>query len=118
MRVQRIDLPDEVSARVYESMKQNFAKIASHLRAEGQKPRPASAPGPSASARKSSPMPSSDALGVRGEADAEAAADLRQGLLANPEFYAFYRSLQAYEGSLGKDGDVLVLSPDSEFFRY
>jgi modulator of FtsH protease HflC len=37
---------------------------------------------------------------------------------AHPDFYAFYRSLQAYERALGKDGDVLVLSPDSEFFRY
>ena len=37
---------------------------------------------------------------------------------AHPDFYAFYRSLQAYERTLGKDGDVLVLSPDSEFFKY
>ena len=36
----------------------------------------------------------------------------------NPEFYAFYRSLQAYERSLGKDGDLLVLTPDGEFFKY
>ena len=36
----------------------------------------------------------------------------------NPEFYSFYRSLQAYRNSLGKEGDVMVISPDSEFFRY
>ena len=36
----------------------------------------------------------------------------------NPEFYAFYRSLQAYRNSIGKEGDVLVVSPDSEFFKY
>ena len=36
----------------------------------------------------------------------------------NPEFYSFYRSLQAYRNSLGREGDVMVISPDSEFFRY
>ena len=51
VRVQRIDLPDEVAARVFESMKQSFVKTANRLRAEGQQQRHASAPRPSASAR-------------------------------------------------------------------
>jgi modulator of FtsH protease HflC len=118
VRVQAINLPDEVSARVYESMKQNFAKIASHLRAEGQ----SSAASISAAAdRESTEIIASaeqDALGVRGAADEQAADIYAKAYSAHPDFYAFYRSLQAYERSLGKDGDVLVLSPDSEFFRY
>jgi membrane protease subunit HflC len=118
VRVQAINLPDEVSARVYESMKQNFAKIASHLRAEGQ----SSAASISAAAdRESTEIIASaeqDALGVRGSADEQAADIYAKAYSAHPDFYAFYRSLQAYERSLGKDGDVLVLSPDSEFFRY
>jgi len=118
VRVQAINLPDEVSARVYESMKQNFAKIASHLRAEGQ----SSAASISAAAdRESTEIIASaeqDALGVRGGADEQAADIYAKAYSAHPDFYAFYRSLQAYERSLGKDGDVLVLSPDSEFFRY
>jgi membrane protease subunit HflC len=118
VRVQAINLPDEVSARVYESMKQNFAKIASHLRAEGQ----SSAASISAAAdRESTEIIASaeqDALGVRGGADEQAADIYAKAYSAHPDFYAFYRSLQAYERALGKDGDVLVLSPDSEFFRY
>src|SRR5580658_3497969 len=118
VRVQAINLPDEVSARVYESMKQNFAKIASHLRAEGQ----SSAASISAGAdRESTEIVASaeqDALGVRGSADEQAADIYAKAYSAYPDFYAFYRSLQAYERALGKDGDVLVLSPDSEFFRY
>jgi modulator of FtsH protease HflC len=118
VRVQAINLPDEVSARVYESMKQNFAKIASHLRAEGQ----SSAASISAGAERQSTeiiaSAEQDALGVRGSADEEAADIYAKAYSAHPDFYAFYRSLQAYERSLGKDGDVLVLSPDSEFFKY
>jgi modulator of FtsH protease HflC len=118
VRVQAINLPDEVSARVFESMKQNFAKIASHLRAEGQ----SSAASISADANRQSTEIIADAeknaLGVRGAADEQAADIYAKAYAAHPDFYAFYRSLQAYERALGKDGDVLVVSPDSEFFRY
>ena len=55
---------------------------------------------------------------MRGQADAEAAAIYSRAYSRNPEFYSFYRTLQAYERSLGKDGDVLVVSPDGEFFKY
>src|SRR5262249_50628255 len=97
VRVQRIDLPDDVSTRVYESMKQNFVKIASKLRAEGQ----------SASARIRASAERSrteilanaerDALRVRGEGDAQAAQTYAKAYSKDPEFYSFYRSLQAYE---------------------
>jgi len=118
VRVQRIDLPDEVASRVYESMKQSFAKTASRLRAEGQSA--------SASIRASAERERTviladaerDALRVRGEGDAAAAQIYARAYAKNPEFYAFYRSLQAYEHSLGKEGDLLVLTPDGEFFRY
>ena len=118
VRVQRIDLPDDVSTRVYESMKQNFVKIASKLRAEGQ----------SASVRIRASAERSrteiladaerDALRVRGDGDATATQTYSKAYSKDPEFYAFYRSLQAYERSLGKDGDLLVISPDGEFFKY
>jgi membrane protease subunit HflC len=118
VRVQRIDLPDEVAARVYESMKQSFAKTASRLRAEGQQE--------SATIRASAERQRTviladaerDALRVRGEGDATAAQTYAHAYSKNPEFYAFYRSLQAYDRSLGKDGDLLVVTPDGEFFRY
>jgi membrane protease subunit HflC len=118
VRVQRIDLPDEVSSRVYESMKQNFAKIASRLRAEGLS---ASARIRSTAERQRTEILADadrDALRVQGEADAQATQTYARAYSRNPEFYAFYRSLQAYERSLGKDSDLLVLSPDGEFFKY
>jgi membrane protease subunit HflC len=118
VRVQRIDLPDEVAARVYESMKQSFARTASRLRAEGQQE--------SATIRATAERERTvilaeaerDALHTRGEGDAAATQIYSRAYSKNPEFYAFYRSLQAYERSIGKEGDLLVLTPDGEFFRY
>jgi modulator of FtsH protease HflC len=118
VRVQRIDLPDEVAARVYESMKQSFAKTANRLRAEGQ----AASAGIRATAERQRTEivanAERDALRVRGEGDATAAQTYAHAYSKDPEFYAFYRSLQAYEHSLGKDGDLLVVTPDGEFFKY
>ena len=118
VRVQRIDLPDDVSTRVYESMKQNFVKIASKLRAEGQS---ASVRIRAAAERSRTEILADaerDALRVRGEGDAIATQTYAKAYSKDPEFYAFYRSLQAYERSLGKDGDLLVVTPDGEFFKY
>lgn len=118
VRVQRIDLPDDVAARVYESMKQNFEKLARQLRGEGEKE--SQRIRAEAERRRTEILSAAqrDALGIRGEADARAAAIYAQAHSKNPEFYAFYRSLQAYRNSLGKEGDVLVLAPDGEFFKY
>jgi membrane protease subunit HflC len=118
VRVQRIDLPDDVSTRVYESMKQNFAKIASRLRAEGQS---ASTRTKAAAERQRTEILAEaqrDALRVQGDADAQASKIYSGAYSKNPEFYAFWRSLQAYERSIGKDGDLLVVTPDGEFFKY
>jgi len=118
VRVQRIDLPDEVASRVYESMKQSFAKTASRLRAEGQS---ASATIRATAERQRTVILADaerDALRTRGEGDATAAQIYARAYSKDPEFYGFYRSLQAYDHSLGKDGDLLVLTPDGEFFKY
>ncbi|HTC15521.1 MAG TPA: protease modulator HflC [Steroidobacteraceae bacterium] len=118
VRVERIDLPDEVAQRVYESMKQSFAKIANQLHAEGQQQ--------SATIRANAERQRTviladaerDALRTRGEGDATATATYAKAYARNPEFYAFWRSLQAYQHALGKDGDLLVITPDGEFFKY
>jgi membrane protease subunit HflC len=118
VRVQRIDLPEDVSTRVYESMKQNFAKTASRLRAEGSK---AAVTIRAQAERKRTEIIANaerDALEVRGKADATATATYAKSYSKYPEFYAFYRSLQAYERSLGKEGDILVVNPEGEFFKY
>jgi membrane protease subunit HflC len=118
VRVQRIDLPDEVAARVYESMKQSFAKTANRLRAEGQS---ASASIRAQAERQRTVILADaerDALRIRGEGDAASSQTYARAYTKDPEFYAFYRSLQAYEHSLGKEGDLLVVTPDGTFFRY
>ena len=118
VRVQSISLPDEVSTRVYESMKQNFTKIAARLRAEGQSE---SVRIRAAAQRERTEILANaerDALRVHGEGDAEATSIYARAYSKNPEFYSFYRSLQAYDQALGKDGDLLVVTPDGEFFKY
>jgi modulator of FtsH protease HflC len=118
VRVQRIDLPDDVAARVFQSMEQNFAKTAGRLRAEGQ----SASTGIRASAERQRTEiladAERDALRVKGEGDETAAQTYAHAYSRDPEFYAFYRSLQAYRNSLGKDGDLLVLAPEGEFFKY
>jgi membrane protease subunit HflC len=118
VRVQRIDLPEDVSSRVYETMKQNFARTANRLRAEGS--REAVTLRAEAERKRTEIIANAerDALEVRGKADAEATGIYAKSYSKYPEFYAFYRSLQAYERSLGKEGDILVVSPEGEFFKY
>ncbi len=118
VRVQNLDLPDEVAARVYEQMKEGFQKTANQLRAEGD----SSAKRIHAEADRQRTeiiaTAQRDALAIKGAADAQAADIYARAANSNPEFYAFYRSMQAYENSLGKSNGVLVLSPDSAFFKY
>ena len=118
VRVQRIDLQEDVAARVYESMKQSFEGIANTQRGEGD--RESAIISADAARRRVEIVAKAqaDALRIRGEADATAAAIYAAAYGKNPEFYSFYRSLQAYQNSFVKDRDMLVLSPDSEFFRY
>jgi membrane protease subunit HflC len=118
VRVQRIDLPDEVAARVYESMKQSFAKTANRLRAEGAQEYATIRSKAEREATVIQAEAERDGLRVRGEGDAAAAQTYAHAFGRNPEFYAFWRSLQAYDRSLGKETDLLVLTPDGEFFHY
>jgi modulator of FtsH protease HflC len=118
VRVQRIDLPDDVAARVYDSMKAGFERTANRLLAEGDS---ANATISATADRRQTEIVAEaekDALRIRGEADATATQIYARAYEKDPEFYAFYRSLQAYQRALGKDGDLLVLTPDGEFFKY
>jgi modulator of FtsH protease HflC len=118
VRVQSISLPDEVSSRVYESMKQNFAKIATKLRAEGQSENVRIRAEADRQRTEILANAERDALRVHGEGDAESTGIYARAYSKNPEFYSFYRSLQAYDHALGKDGDLLVVTPDGDFFKY
>lgn len=118
VRLRRIDLPEEVTDSVYRRMEQNFAAQAAKLRAEGR----ATAEGTRADADRQRTeiiaAASRDAQRMRGEGDAQSTDIYARTYGRNPEFYKFYRSLQAYRNAIGRDTDVLVISPDSEFFRY
>lgn len=59
-----------------------------------------------------------DAEQIRGEGDARSADIYATAYSRDPDFYDFHRSLEAYRRSIGRDGDILVLKPDSDFFRY
>jgi modulator of FtsH protease HflC len=118
VRVQRIDLQEEVATSVYESMKRTFEGIARTRRGEGD--RESQIVKAEAERKKTELIARAlaDAQRIRGEGDATAAAIYATAYNRNPEFYSFYRSLQAYKNSLGREGDVMVVSPDSDFFRY
>ena len=59
-----------------------------------------------------------EAQHIRAEADARAAAAYARAYARNPEFAAFYRSMQAYKNTLGLEGDILVIAPEGDFFKY
>ena len=118
VRVQRIDLVDEVSGSVYQRMQEGFNALAKRLRAEGG----AEAEKIRAEAdRKRTEILSAaarDAQRIRGDGDSQAAVIYARAYGRNPEFASFYRSLQAYRNSLGREGDVLVIEPDGDFYKY
>jgi membrane protease subunit HflC len=118
VRVQRIALRDEIAARVYESMKQSFEGIAQTQRGEGN--REAAIVRAEAQRQRVEILAKAkaEAQRISGEGEARAADISAEAYNRNPEFYAFYRSLLAYRNSLGKDRDIIVVSPDSEFFKY
>jgi membrane protease subunit HflC len=118
VRVKKIDLPEEVSDSVFQRMRQDFDRQAKQLRAEGDE----NAEKLRAEADRQRTEILSQAYResqiIRGEGDAKAAETYARAYSRNAEFYSFYRSLQAYRTSIGTDSDVLVIAPDSEFFKY
>jgi modulator of FtsH protease HflC len=118
VRVKRIDLPEEVSESVYNRMQQNFKRQATQLRAEGDEQ--AQRIRAEAERQRTELLAGGnrDAEVVRGEGDAQAAETYARAYQRYPEFYSLYRSLEAYRKSIGQPNDVLVISPEGEFFKY
>jgi len=118
VQVQRVELTDEVATAVYQRMQQSLIAKAQQLRASGT----ADAEKIRADAERKRAEILGDATRqsqhLRGEADGQAAAALARAYGRNAEFAAFYRAMQAYQKSLGRDGDILVISPEGEFFKY
>jgi len=118
VRVKKIDLPEEVSESVFGRMRQDFDRQAKQLRAEGEEN--AEKLRSEADRQRTEILAEArrEAEITRGDGDATAADIYAKAYSRNAEFYSFHRSLQAYRQSIGTDSDVLVLKPDSEFFRY
>lgn len=118
VRVKRVDLPSEVSESVYRRMEAERKRVANELRSEGS----AEAEKIRADAEKQREVIIAeayrDAQKIKGEGDAKAAATYGQAFSQNPEFYAFYRSLEAYRNSFKSKNDVIVVEPNSDFFKY
>ena len=118
VRVKRIDLPDEVSESVYNRMRQDFARQAAQLRAEGDEQAQRIRAEADRERTELIAGGNREALTIRGEGDAAAAATYARAYQRYPDFYSYYRSLQAYRTALGQPNDVLVIAPEGEFFQY
>lgn len=118
VRVKRIDLPAEVSASVFERMNSERQIEARQYRATGRE----LALGIRADAERQKVVIEAEAYRqaeqIRGDGDAKSASIYAEAFSRDPEFYAFYRSLNAYTNVFRDRSDVLVLDPDSEFFKY
>jgi membrane protease subunit HflC len=118
VRVKRIDLPEEVSESVYNRMRQNFARQASQLRAEGDEQAQRIRAEAERERTEILANGNRDAEVIRGEGDAQAALTYARAFQRYPEFYSLHRSLEAYRQSIGQPNDVLVIAPKGEFFKY
>ncbi|WP_410498019.1 protease modulator HflC [Chitinibacter sp. S2-10] len=118
VRIKRVELEDSTLNSVYERMQSERKAVASQLRAEGS----AAAEKIKADADKQREVILADAYNqaqqMKGEGDAKAAAIYAEAYGKTPEFYAFYKSLDAYKQSFAKKSDVMVIDPSADFFKY
>ncbi len=117
-RVKQVEFVSDVRNSVYNQMREERKRVAAETRAEGSE----AADLIRSTADKDRTVilaeANRDGQIIRGEGDARAAEIYANAYTRDPEFYAFYRSIDAYRNSIGKEGDVLVLDPNNEFFRY
>lgn len=118
VRVKQVEFPDDVRNAVYREMREERARIAAETRAEGEE----IAEQLRAEANRQRTVilaeANRDAQVIRGEGDALAAEIYAGAYNADPDFYAFYRSIDAYRNSIRQSGDLIVLDPKNDFFRY
>jgi len=118
VRLKRVDLPQEVSESVYRRMEAERKRVANELRSTGA----ADAERIRADADRQREVILAeayrDAQRIKGEGDAKATDIYAKAFSQNPEFYSFYRSLDAYRSTFRGKNDLMLLDPDSEFFRY
>lgn len=118
VRITKIDLPQQVRDSVFDRMRATFKAQAAKLRAEGVE----TSVRTRAEANKQQTEILADAARqagqIRGEGDATASEIYARTYSKNAEFYSFYRSMQSYRDAVGTQGDLLVIAPDSAYFKY
>ena len=118
VRIKRIDLPEEVSESVYNRMSTERLRVANELRSQGVEASETIRANADRERQVILANAERDAQRIRGEGDARAAEIYAQAYGRDAEFYGFHRSLESYRSAFQNGDSVLVLDPDSEFFRY
>lgn len=118
VRIKRVDLPANVSDSVYRRMAKERSTVAKTFRSRGEEQAKAIRANADRQRQEVLAEAYRKAEEIRGEGDAQSAKIYADAYNKDKEFYAFYRSLDAYKNSLGQGNDVMVISPDSDFFRY
>ena len=118
VRVRRTDLSENVLEQTYGRMRSERNALAQDIRSQGESTKTRMNAETDRTVTEKLAQAQKEAQIVRGQGDAERNKVFAEAFQQDPEFFAFYRSMQAYAKSLGSDGTTMVLSPDSEFFRY
>mgnify|MGYP001053359737 CR=1 FL=1 len=118
VRIKAINLPTEVSNSIYERMRAERTAVAKEHRSQGQEQSEIIRATIDAKVTVMLATAQKNALEIRGEGDALAAKVYADSYKKDPEFFNFFRSLEAYEKSFNSKSDVMVVKPDSDFFHY
>ena len=118
VRMKRVDLPQEVSESVYRRMEAERKRVANELRSTGSAESEKIRADADRQREVILAQAYRDAQRTKGEGDAKATGIYASAYQGNAEFYAFYRSIEAYKSSFRSKNDLLVLEPNSEFFKY
>jgi modulator of FtsH protease HflC len=118
VRIKQVELPENVQDSVYSRMEKERAAIAREIRSEGEETAKIIVAGADRQRAEILASAYSTAEQTRGKGDAQSAQTYAQAFSQDPEFYSMYRSLQAYRSAFSGGNDVMMLQPDSDFFRY
>jgi modulator of FtsH protease HflC len=118
VRITKIELPQQVQDSVYERMRASFKAQAAKLRAEGFENSERTKADANKQRTEILANAQKQAAEIRGQGDATASEIYAKTYSKNAEFYSFYRSLQSYRDSVGTPSDLLVIAPDSAYFKY
>lgn len=118
VRITGVEFPDDIKAAVYKRMQTERQQQAAAIRADGKQQAQAIKAEADREVQVIRADAESDAEKIRGEGDAQAAQIYAQAYSQDPDFFAFYRSLEAYRKSFGDGKGTIILKPDSEFLRY